>query len=712
MARAAPAVPPPRVDAPAADPHGHAAPPPAPGRAARGESRALLAVAVVTTVVVALLAAVGAAPVARLDKLLYDNVLRATASGEPARRTIVVDIDDPSLDAVGQWPWPRYRIAALIERIAAARPKAIALDILFPEADRTSLAEIRRAFKRDFDVDVAFGGVPDGLLDNDGWLGEQIARGDVVASNYFYFDHGGGAAPPPGLAFTGRIDRLRPESASGVLVNAPPIAARTRTTGFVNHRLDDDGVLRRLPLLIEHRGALHPSLALAAAMRATGADGGVVEAGVDGAALRFGERRIALGNDASALLRFAGPPSLYAALPAVDVLAGRYTDADFAGRIVFIGTSAVGLNDHHDTAVARRFPGLKIQAAMAENLLAGNVVAVPAWAPAAALAACVVVGVALTALATAVGGVGALVAGSAGAGAAVVAASAAGFVASGRWVSPAAPLLLALLLFVTFAATRYALERRRSRRAQRQLENARQVTIEAMASVAETRDPETGAHIKRTQHYVRAIAEELRRCGEHADMLTPETIELMFLSAPLHDIGKVGVPDHILLKPGPLTAAEREQMKLHAEFGRRIVISTAERIDGDNFLRIAADIAATHHEKWDGSGYPRGLAGDDIPLAGRIMAVADVYDALISRRCYKAPMPHEHALATMRRDRGRAYDPQVFDAFVRIEATVLAIAARYRDPDEDLEPPQRLSGRPALSASRLRADVQGAVERG
>lgn len=138
---------------------------------------------------------------------------------------------------------------------------------------------------------------------------------------------------------------------------------------------------------------------------------------------------------------------------------------------------------------------------------------------------------------------------------------------------------------------------------------------------------------------MRAIAEQFKRSGAHPQTLTKEYIDLLFLSAPLHDIGKVGVPDHILLKPGRLTPAEFELMKQHAEFGRKIIFSTAQRIEGDNFLVIAGEIAATHHEKWDGSGYPNGLAGEDIPLSGRIMAVADIYDALITRRCSTRSSP-------------------------------------------------------------------------
>jgi len=227
--------------------------------------------------------------------------------------------------------------------------------------------------------------------------------------------------------------------------------------------------------------------------------------------------------------------------------------------------------------------------------------------------------------------------------------------------------------------TRIVVAQRHEQRWRKRLERSRQVTIESMAAVAETRDPETGAHIKRTQYYVRAIAEELRRTGQDPDLLTPEYIQLLFLSAPLHDIGKVGVPDAILLKPGRLAPEEMAVMQKHAEFGRQIILNTASHLEDDNFLALAADIAGTHHEKWDGTGYPNGLAGTDIPLAGRIMAVADIYDALISRRCYKEPFSHEHSLELMRGLSGSTFEPRILDAFLAIEPQILAIAKRFRD---------------------------------
>jgi len=239
-----------------------------------------------------------------------------------------------------------------------------------------------------------------------------------------------------------------------------------------------------------------------------------------------------------------------------------------------------------------------------------------------------------------------------------------------------------MFLFVVFIISKFAIEKKQGYAWYKKLANAQQVTMASMAAVAETRDPETGAHIKRTQNYVKSIALRLRDTGHYTDILTKEFIDLLFVSAPLHDIGKVGVPDHILLKPGPLTAAEFEIMKKHPEYGKDIIYSTAEKIEGDNFLVIAGEIAFTHHEKWDGTGYPRGLSGQDIPLAGRIMAVADVYDALISRRCYKPAFTHEDSFRILRDARGKIFDPVVLDAFFSIETQIVEIATHYQDEVE------------------------------
>jgi len=211
------------------------------------------------------------------------------------------------------------------------------------------------------------------------------------------------------------------------------------------------------------------------------------------------------------------------------------------------------------------------------------------------------------------------------------------------------------------------------------------VTILAMAFLAETRDSDTGGHIRRTQFYVKALAVKLRHHPRFSDFLTEANIDMLFKTAPLHDIGKVGIPDRILQNTGRFEPHELEIMKTHTTLGRDAIEYAQRALDTNaDFLVFAKPIALSHQEKWDGSGYPQGLAGDDIPIAARLMAVADVYDALISRRVYKEGMPHEKAVQIMIDGRGTHFDPDMIDAFIEIQEEFRAIARRFADSDADL----------------------------
>jgi len=226
-------------------------------------------------------------------------------------------------------------------------------------------------------------------------------------------------------------------------------------------------------------------------------------------------------------------------------------------------------------------------------------------------------------------------------------------------------------------------------RSTQELATIQHVTLAALTALAETRDNETGNHIQRTQHYVRALALQLQNHPRFASFLTASTIEMLFRSAPLHDIGKVGIPDRILLKPGRFEPEEMAIMKTHTTLGRD-VIEQAERLIGAKvgFLTIAKEIAYSHQEKWDGSGYPAGLAGEAIPVSARLMALADVYDAIISRRVYKEGMSHASAVHIITQGRGQHFDPDIVDAFLAILDEFQDIAARYADSDADLQKKQ------------------------
>ena len=216
-----------------------------------------------------------------------------------------------------------------------------------------------------------------------------------------------------------------------------------------------------------------------------------------------------------------------------------------------------------------------------------------------------------------------------------------------------------------------------------QVDRLRDATLFVMVSLAEFRDADTGNHVKRTQEYVRELALQLRRQpGEDPDaaQLDDSTIDLLARSAPLHDIGKVAIPDDILLKPGKLDEAAFEVMKTHTVRGWEILHRATLRMGGDSgFLAYAMQIARHHHERWDGTGYPDRLAGRAIPLAARLMAVADVYDALISRRPYKEPQPHAEAMGRLLAGSGTHFDPQVVEAARACEPRFIEIARDWRD---------------------------------
>jgi putative two-component system response regulator len=215
-----------------------------------------------------------------------------------------------------------------------------------------------------------------------------------------------------------------------------------------------------------------------------------------------------------------------------------------------------------------------------------------------------------------------------------------------------------------------------------ELIKTKDAAIYCMASLAETRDTETGKHILRTQNYIRLLADQLKDHPKYADYLQHnDTIEMLCKTSPLHDIGKVGVPDRILLKPGKLTMDEWLQMKKHAQYGHDALLRAELEIGSTDFLQMAREIAYTHHEHWDGNGYPQGLKGDDIPISGRLMAIADVYDALISKRIYKEAFSHQQAIQIVTDSSGNHLDPDMVSAFLQIENKVIQVATKYRDEE-------------------------------
>jgi response regulator RpfG family c-di-GMP phosphodiesterase len=244
------------------------------------------------------------------------------------------------------------------------------------------------------------------------------------------------------------------------------------------------------------------------------------------------------------------------------------------------------------------------------------------------------------------------------------------------FLSPVIPMLSASLSFGVLTAVKVMQERRRAEIEKRRRQQAYRFIVQSLTALTEARDADTGRHARRTQGYTRLVATLLARSPRFRSTLTRDTIELMAILAPLHDIGKVGIPDAVLNKPGPLTPEERAQMRTHPRLGYN-TIANAEAlslIDDEEVVGLAKDMVLTHHEWWNGTGYPRGLAGEEIPVGGRILAVVDVYDALVAARPYRVSMAHDQAVDVIRAERGTHFDPEVVDAFVAAEREVEALA--------------------------------------
>jgi adenylate cyclase len=627
-----------------------------------------------------------------LDGKIYDSFLRYTHRPPATHSVIVVDIDEASLASLGQWPWPRYRVAALLGKIRDAGAVAVGLDMVFAEPDRTSLRPLSGEILRDLGVTIALAGVPPEAQDNDRALAEALAGGPFVLGYQFDFDAVRGEScvlhPLRASVRSGGMTEsaAAPFDAPGVVCNLPALARAAGASGFFNVTPDPDGVLRRVPLVIRHRGVLYPSLALAVYLRARGGDA-LLETGPEGVeALRLDDRRIPLDRRGNLLVNFRGRRRVFPHVSAASILDGTADPAALMGKTVILGTTAVGLHEIRTTPLEAAQPGAEIHATVIDNLQAGDPIAQPPWARGLQITLVLVLGFLMTALlarSRAIWGLTAI----------LPSASLIGF-GSYRllaqhqvFLPPLMPVATLALVFTLLTSLRFLQADREMRERTRKLALTQDAIIQSLAALAETRHHETGGHIQRTRRYIRALAMNLRTHPRFRHYLDDETVELLFRLAPLHDIGKVGVRDQILLKPGPLTPEEFEEMKRHTFYGSETIRQAQNFLGEDSFLQTAEEIALNHHEWWDGSGYPQGFRKEEIPIPGRLMAVADSYDAIISARGYKPALPHEEAVRIIGDKRGNHFDPDVVDAFMEVRDEFRRIAERFAGAGVEPEPP-------------------------
>ena len=639
-----------------------------------------------------------------IEAKIYDTCLRAGRFAPPSassQRPVIVDIDERSLARLGQWPWPRHRLAALMDTINAMQPASVAVDIVFPEPDRTSWVRVRESFARDHGISLPLTGVPDHLLDNDLILAAALSRGPFALAYGFAFSDENGNRPPCDRHPAARLTINSPASAeaynqlfhaSSAVCGIDPLH-QAAAAGFINATPDQDGVLRRMPLVIAYQGQLYPNLALRAVMLARGTAQIQPDLGQGVLArIRLGTATVPVDAKGNLLIRFQPDFRPYDHVGADDLLDGLVPRDRIQGRVVLVGTTAMGLETHHTTPLGDLAPGIAVHATVAENLLNARFLAVPEWSGRMELALLIAAGSLSTLLLGATGSLPSL---------AILVVVGMGLWFGSGWllpahavfISPLFPLMALALNFTLLTFLNYRQEERILRQRNQDLVSMQSFTIQCLAMLTETRDSETGRHIIRCQQYVKALAERLARTESHGRLLTEEIIDQLSKSAPLHDIGKIGVPDRVLLKPGRLTEEEYEEMKRHTTYGRE-AIERAEHAYGqgvkESFLQIGKEMAGTHHEWWSGGGYPMGLRGEEIPLSGRIMAIADVYDALICRRRYKPAFTHEQAVAIIAQGKGVHFDPELVATFLEIHETFRQIANDFPDePSSEEENPEK-----------------------
>jgi adenylate cyclase len=635
--------------------------------------RLILLCGLLPTLVVAVLSLYRPSSFLGLEYSVYDRLVRSLPGRPHSERVVIIDVDERSLSSVGQWPWRRDVIGKLVARLREWGAAVVALDIVFAEPDRFQVRGV----------------TPDAAL-AESLKGGRVVLGYAMTFDGTHRDSRTCVRHPVGLAIVQRADDQLDEPffrATGAVCNLEILSDAAGVSGFLNAAPDPDGILRRVPMLVEYDGLVYPSLSLAAVSMATSARPSAIRvANVNNAALLIAapaggdDRSVALDGKSNLLLRYRGPKRTFPYYSATDVLAGNANPRTFANKIVFVGTTALGTREVVATPLDTLFAGVEVHATAADNLLQGDFLSRPEHRVALETQLVILLGTLAALLFLRLGLVWGLLA-TVACGIALWATSYTMLSTSGTFLSPLYPTLGFSSALAAMTAAGLLVERRRADQSVQENAASRRLMVQTLLSLTGIRDLETGKHSVRTQKYTRVIAQQLAKHPGFRDYLTPERIELLASLAPLHDIGKVGVPDAVLNKPGQLTPEEREEMRKHPSHGRA-VIENAERAAGvrdDLTLAIAKDIVYTHHEWWNGTGYPQGLKGAQIPIPGRIMAVVDVYDAIRTRNLYHAPMSQDEAVKLILDGKGTHFDPAVVEAFVQVSPLLHHLS---QTPDE------------------------------
>ncbi len=580
---------------------------------------------------------------------------------------VIVEIDKKSIDALGQWPWSRLITANLINKINNAHPSSIGLNMMFRQVDKSSIISMQKFYKNYMGFDLKVEGMDKKLFDNDKIFADTLKGSKTILPVFMqealetkpYCD-------PTSIYNSSLKNAQTTYIAASMLCNIDQIHKVSHSFGFINTKIDKDGVLRRSPLFMQYKDIIVPAFSLTNLL--------AIDKNIEFPSLKTVK---ILGhkvhtNSASEVLLSFYKSSWYKRISAIDILEDKIPKEQLLGKIVLVGTSLIGDNNKHIVSTGEMLNGTDISATIIENILNDHLI----WQPD-------ILKIVNTILAFFISII-----------AIILIRKYAHFKLAIFYI-----LVFSISFLIMFISFQYGicisisyfwiplimhfailnlavlyLNDKEQKSYYQELSNSHSAALESMVLVAGTKDFETGAHLTRTKEYMKLLAEHMKEHVVYSDTLTQEFIDTIYHASPLHDIGKVGIPDAILQKPGKLNEDEFNTMKNHPEIGMKIIKDAMNSYDKNSFLQIAYNITFYHHEKWDGSGYPIGLKEKDIPLEARLMALVDVYDALISKRCYKDAYSYEKAENIIIEGSGKHFDPKIVKAFEQLKDEFKEIA--------------------------------------
>jgi adenylate cyclase len=609
------------------------------------------------------------------DFKVYDfisSVLKEHPQHAKESNVIIVDIDENSLKAVGQWPWPRIVIAQLIGKLERLNTTAIGFDMIFPEKDRTSPTQIALFYKKFFNIDKIIDPIPNNLRDNDKIFSYQLKQSSSTMSLYLSKEYIVGGNGCNNLhSIENDFESLKLDTYNHILCNTTALVSSAKYSGFINSNIDEDGILRRMPLFKKYKQTVIPAFSLAVLLN------------IDSNLKIFGDRTFEIldhkikTDEKSNVLFKIYDDDWYKKISAIDLLSNNFKAEMLTGKIVLLGSSAVSLHDQIVVSGGKRFIGVKVHTTIIDNILNGELLVQPTNYKYINIFLSILLSLVLFLLFINKRNILILIF----------------FVSlallltvftiyaytNGTYLSIGYLILPFIIHFFIVGILYIIINSYERHKFIEELNRSHVALLDSMVHVAEVHDLETGAHIMRTKKYIKLLAQHIYSKGIYKKELSPKFIEMMYRTAPLHDLGKVGIEDCILKKQGKLTPMEYEVMKTHPDLGRHIINNAMMSYKENDFFAMAKNIAYGHHEKWDGTGYPEGLKGYEIPIECRFMALADVYDALVSKRVYKEAFSFERSNKIIIECKGSHFDPVLVEAFEEIKDQFEEIAQRYSD---------------------------------